>query len=188
MLVWLKSPRTQNREFILLDRDGVFNKNSPEYVKSIAEVHFYPDALEALAILNRKNVSAIVISNQSGINRGLIAWDDFWEMHDGVIHKVEERGGEILAAYYCPHRPDEHCECRKPLPAMILAACRQFLIDPAETSFIGDSETDIQAAQKAGCRAIRLCREGTDQEDCRESEAPVYSNLLDAVRDLYGKR
>ncbi|MEN6440643.1 MAG: HAD family hydrolase [Syntrophobacter sp.] len=188
MLVWLKSPQAQNREFLLLDRDGVFNRNSPDYVKNIAEVHFYPDALEALAILNRKNVSVIIISNQSGINRGLIPWDDFWEMHDGVIEKVEECGGDILAAFYCPHRPDENCECRKPLPAMILAACRQFGIDPGETCFIGDSDTDVQAAQNAGCRAIRILREGAGPEEPRGSGVPLYSNLLEAVRDLYGKR
>lgn len=187
MIVWLKSPRTDNREFLLLDRDGVFNKNSPEYVKNIREVHFYPDALEALALLKRKRISVVIVSNQSGINRGLIPWSDFWEMHDGVIRKVEEYGGDILAAYYCPHRPDENCECRKPSPAMILAACRQFGINSGRTSFIGDHDTDVQAAKNAGCRGIRICREDADPDECHAGGAPVYFSLLEAVRDLYGK-
>ena len=73
--------------------------------------------------------------------------------------RVEEYGGSIEAAFYCPHRPDEKCECRKPAPAMILAACRFAGIDPGQTFFIGDSDSDMRAAENAGCPGIRIRRE-----------------------------
>jgi D-glycero-D-manno-heptose 1,7-bisphosphate phosphatase len=186
MLIWLNSPKAVYRKFLLLDRDGVINENRPDYVKDIHEYRFYPDALEALSLLNKNNIGVVLISNQSGINRGLISWNDFWEMHDGMLRGVEESGGNIQAAFYCPHRPDENCTCRKTSPEMILTACRFFGIVPAETSFIGDHETDIEAAARAGCGGIRICRNGGDPgtDTCNSGEV-AYASLLEAVLDLY---
>lgn len=187
MLFWLNSPQTSGRGFIFLDRDGVINEDRPDHVKNIREFRPYPDALEALEILNHSNIAVIIISNQSGINRGLISWDDFWEMHDGMIAQVERSGGKILAALYCPHKPDELCGCRKPSPGMILAACRLFGIDPVGTRFIGDNATDIVAAQNAGCRGVYVQRknQGPDGLDTDREGTPVFSSLIDAVRSIY---
>ncbi len=186
MLVWLSSPQPKNTRFLLLDRDGVMNVNRPDYVKSFEEVCFYQDALEAIELLNRNGIGVILISNQSGVNRGLIHPDDFWKTHEGIIRHVEEYGGSILAAFYCPHRPDEKCECRKPAPAMILTACRFAGIDPEQTYFVGDHESDIRAAENAGCPAIRICRGGdAAQTDICTSEQPCFTTLLDAVLCIY---
>lgn len=188
MLAWLSSARPKNSRFLLLDRDGVLNVNRPDYVKNFGQLRFYRDALEALAFLNRNDVGVILISNQSGINRGLIRWDDFWETHEGVIRHVEGCGGSIVAAFYCPHRPEENCECRKPAPAMLLAACRFAGIDPDQTSYVGDYESDMKAAENAGCRGIRICRGGDGAPaDICASEAPYFPTLLDAVLAVYGK-
>ncbi len=186
MIVWLDSPEAQGRNFIFLDRDGVFNENRPDYVKNFQEMKFHPEALDALRVLKEKNISVIVVSNQSGVNRGLISWDDFWGMHDGMVREVEKAGGRILAALYCPHRPDENCECRKPSPAMILAACRIYGIIPAATWFVGDYDSDVEAAKQAGCLAARIRRPGESDEDCARSGVPVFSNLLDAVLSICG--
>jgi D-glycero-D-manno-heptose 1,7-bisphosphate phosphatase len=187
MLAWLNSPNPMNSRIILLDRDGVLNENRPDYVKSFEEVRFYDEALEALKFLNRRDVGAILISNQSGVNRGLIPWDDFWRIHDGVIRRVEECGGRIEAAFYCPHHPDEGCECRKPAPAMIYAACRFAGIDPGRTFFIGDNESDTKAAENAGCRGVRICRGGdAAKSDICTSAGPHFTTLLDAVLSIYG--
>lgn len=183
MLAWLGSAKPRYRRFLLLDRDGVVNVNRPDYVKSLSEVCFYPDALEALALLERNEIGVILVSNQSGLNRGLIAWDDFWEIHTGVIGRVEESGGAIEAAFYCPHRPDEQCECRKPAPAMIFAACRFAGIDPGQTFFAGDSASDMEAAGNAGCRGVRIHR---TQTGLSMPEEPGFKNLLDAVVSIYG--
>jgi D-glycero-D-manno-heptose 1,7-bisphosphate phosphatase len=187
MLIWFNSPIATSQRFLLLDRDGILNENRPDYVKNIHEYRFYPDALEALSLLNKNKVAVILISNQSGLNRGLIDWNNFWAMHEGMLRGVEESGGNILAAFYCPHRPDEHCTCRKPAPTMILTACRFFGVKPHETSFMGDHETDIEAARRAGCKGIRICRNGSalSTDTCKSGES-VYQNLLDAVLDLYG--
>ncbi|MDA8308753.1 MAG: HAD family hydrolase [Deltaproteobacteria bacterium] len=188
MLVWLSSARPQYGRFILLDRDGVLNVNRPDYIKSLAELNFYRDALEALAFLERNGVGVILVSNQSGINRGLIEWEDFREIHEGVIRRVEECGGRIQAAFYCPHRPDEKCECRKPAPAMIFAACRYAGIAPAQTFFAGDSESDMKAAENAGCRGVRICRtDGEVTTGLCAPEEPNFPTLLDAVSSIYGK-
>ena len=95
MLSWLNCPQPKNSRFLLLDRDGVLNVNRPDYVKSLKEVCFYQDALEALKYLHSKDIGVILISNQSGVNRGLINWSDFWGMHEGVIRRVEEYGGSL---------------------------------------------------------------------------------------------
>ncbi len=186
MLSWLGCPEPQNSRLILLDRDGILNVNRPDYVKSLEEVCFYQDALEALKYLYRKEIGVILISNQSGVNRGLITWSDFWEMHEGIIRRVEEYGGSIDAAFYCPHRPDEKCECRKPAPAMILAACRFAGIDPGHTFFIGDSDSDMKTADNAGCPGIRICR-GADagQQNTCNSPKRCFTTLLDAVLTIY---
>ncbi len=187
MLAWLGFARPKNSRYILLDRDGVLNVNRPDYVKSLEEVCLYQDALEALKFLSRKDTGVILISNQSGINRGLIHWDDFWETHEGVIRQVEQYGGSILAAFYCPHRPDEKCECRKPAPSMILTACRFAGIDPGQTFFIGDNESDMKAAENAGCPGIRICRSGdASQADGCISGKPYFATLLDAVLSICG--
>jgi D-glycero-D-manno-heptose 1,7-bisphosphate phosphatase len=188
MLVWLSSPRPGNSLFLLLDRDGVLNEDRPDYVKSSEEVRFYPDALEALRLLKENDTGVILVSNQSGVNRGLIQWDDFWATHEEVVRQVEEHGGSILAAFYCPHRPDENCECRKPAPAMIFAACRFAGVDPRQTYFVGDRESDMKAAETAGCRGIRIYRDDGDRrKDVCNSGEPYFTTLLDVVSNIYGR-
>jgi D-glycero-D-manno-heptose 1,7-bisphosphate phosphatase len=187
MIEWLGIPHAKNSRYLLLDRDGVLNVNRPDYVKSFAEILFYQDALEALKLLKRIDTGVILVSNQSGINRGLIHWDDFWEMHEGVIRQVEAYGGSILAAFYCPHRPDERCDCRKPSPVMIRAACRFAGIDAEQTFFIGDHESDMKAAENAGCPSIRICRSDAPQTNICNSGAPYFETLLDAVLSICGE-
>jgi D-glycero-D-manno-heptose 1,7-bisphosphate phosphatase len=189
MLVWFNSPKANNSRFLLLDRDGILNVNRPDYVKSFKEVVFYPDALEALRLLKERDIGVVLISNQSGLNRGFITWGDFWDMHQGVIKQVEECGGKIFATFYCPHRPDENCECRKPSHAMILAACRYLGIKPSEAHFIGDHETDMAAAKNAGCGGIRVCRHnaGGNTDTCA-SGAPAFASLLEAILSIYGAK
>jgi D-glycero-D-manno-heptose 1,7-bisphosphate phosphatase len=186
MIEWRRSARAEYGRFLLIDRDGVLNVNRADYVKSFAEVILYRDALEALALLERNGVGVILVSNQSGLNRGLIAWDDFLEMHAGIIHRVEEHGGFIQAAFYCPHRPDEQCQCRKPSPAMLFAACRFAGIAPRQTFFVGDSESDMTAAKNAGCPGVRIRRGDSQGAGPAAADEPHFATLLEAVSSLYG--
>lgn len=189
MLIWINSPEPISRNFLFLDRDGVINEDSPFYIKSCREFRFYADALEALRLLREKRVNVIVISNQSGLHRGIIKRDDFWEMHDYMVRGIRESGGDILAALYCPHRPDENCSCRKPSPAMILAASRLYEIPLSKAvCMIGDRSKDLEAAGRAGCRSILIERSGATQRavasSVEEGTFKRYSTLMDAALSL----
>jgi D-glycero-D-manno-heptose 1,7-bisphosphate phosphatase len=190
MLIWLSSPKAHSRKFLFLDRDGVLNVDSPYYIKHWDEFHFYLDALDALRWLRDHDVNVILVSNQSVLHRGLISHDDFWQLHARMIHNVREAGGDILAAFYCPHRPDEKCSCRKPSPDMILAAARVYGA-PMETSyFIGDRATDLEAAGQAGCRSIMLERSTHGGPSPGATSVCMahkpYSTLLEAVATIWG--
>jgi D-glycero-D-manno-heptose 1,7-bisphosphate phosphatase len=158
MLSWIGNLETTATEYVFLDRDGVLNRDRPDYVKNRDEFQFYPDALAALQWLRQRHVAVIVISNQSALNRGYTDWDSFWQVHHAMIGEARRAGGDILAAYYCPHRPDENCFCRKPSPEMLLNAAKTFGTILSSAAMIGDRSTDLETARQAGCRAVLLER------------------------------
>jgi len=189
MLIWINSPEPVSNKFLFLDRDGVINEDSPLYIKNRREFRFYPEALKALRLLHENRINVILISNQSGLHRGIIKRDDFWEMHDHMIRGIREAGGDMLATFYCPHRPDESCACRKPSPAMILAASRLYGIPLSrQTYMIGDKLKDLQAATKAGCGGILIERSDATPEAFEACESgrtfERYSTLTEAVLSL----
>ncbi len=139
---------------VFLDRDGVINADSPAYIKSWAEFHFIPGSLDAIARLTRAGRSVIVITNQSAINRGLVPPSELETMHRRMRQAVCDAGGRITDIFFCPHRPDENCGCRKPRPGMILAARDRYGIDLASAVLVGDSVKDILAGRAAGCRTV----------------------------------
>ena len=188
MIIWLRRPDWEPSPFLLLDRDGVINEDRPDYIKHRHEFRFYPDALQALRWLRESRIGVIVVSNQSGLNRGIISWDDFWDIHEAMVAGIREAGGDILGAFYCPHRPEEACSCRKPAPGMIKAASEIFHIALKETYLIGDRSSDLHAAESAGCRGIFLDRfaQGIDalRLDAASGPAESFSNLMEAVLAL----
>jgi D-glycero-D-manno-heptose 1,7-bisphosphate phosphatase len=136
---------------VFLDRDGVINRDSPDYIKSWREFEFLPGSLAALALLSRAGYQPIVITNQSAIRRGLVPLVVLEEMHRRMLSAIEAAGGHILDIFFCPHRPDEGCVCRKPRPGMILQAQARHGIDLAAAFMIGDSAKDILCGRNAGC-------------------------------------
>lgn len=187
MLVWVGSPRHIGSRLLFLDRDGVLNVDSPNYIKQWSEYVFYPDALNALRQFRRQNTSVVIISNQSGLNRGIIAWSDFWFMHQKMVETVREAGGDLLAAFYCPHRPDEQCECRKPAPGLLLAAESLFQVRLDTTFFIGDRITDLQAAEAAGSQPVLLDRSGPGDFKWSEfglTRPPLRMSSLDSAESI----
>ena len=165
MLIWINTPNYDSRPFLLLDRDGVINVDRPDYIKHRREFRFYSDALQALRWLRENRIFVALISNQSGLNRGIIPWDDFWDIHEWMVKGIQEAGGDIQGALYCPHRPEEGCSCRKPSPGMIKAASELFHLSLPETYFIGDRSSDLTAANRAGCRGVLLDRFAHGTED-----------------------
>ena len=146
---------------IFLDRDGVINYDSPDYIKSWEEYRFLPGSLEALAALTAAGHALILITNQSIIGRGMVPLQVLEDMHQRMRQAVAEAGGRIFDIFYCPHRPEEACDCRKPAPGMIVQAASQHHIDPAAAIMIGDNAKDIACGRNAGCGVTILVRTGS---------------------------
>ncbi|MFP8908229.1 D-glycero-alpha-D-manno-heptose-1,7-bisphosphate 7-phosphatase [Streptomyces atacamensis] len=161
---------------VLLDRDGTLVEDVP-YNGDPALVRPMPGAAEAMALLRSRGVPAAVVTNQSGIARGLIGWDDMGRVHA----RIDELLGPFHAWAVCPHGPDDGCACRKPAPALVLDAARRLGAAPAECVVIGDIGSDVDAARAAGARGILVPTPVTLPEEVREAPA-VAPDLLTAVR------
>ncbi len=143
-------------KLILLDRDGVINYDSPDFIKSPDEWRDIPGSLEAIALLNKAGIKVAIASNQSGLARGYFTEKTLQKIHQKMLSELEKHGGHIDKIFYCPHGPNDNCECRKPKPGMLLEAFKYFNITSEEACFAGDSQRDIDAAKAAGCAAILI--------------------------------
>ena len=146
---------------LFLDRDGVINRKLPEdqYVRNHSEFELLPGVRAAMSIFSRLGYLLVVVTNQRGIARGLMGEDELDSVHEYMRLRLLERGVQLDGIYYCPHDRDEGCECRKPRPGMILEAARDMDIDIEQSYMVGDSDSDIAAAQNAGVRAVRISAE-----------------------------
>jgi len=145
---------------VFLDRDGVINRDSPDYITTWEQVEFLPGSLEAIGRLTRSGLAVMVITNQSAVGRGMMDIATLETLHRNFIQAVEARGGRIEAVFYCPHHPDDGCDCRKPNPGLIHQAQHRFGLDLRATTMIGDSARDIQCGKRAGCGRTILVRSG----------------------------
>lgn len=141
-------------KIIILDRDGVINFDSDEYIKSPDEWIPIPHSLEAIARLNRAGYKVVVATNQSGISRGYYTLDTLQLIHAKMAAALEAVGGQVDDIFFCPHLPSDQCACRKPQPGLLQQIQAKYQINLAETYFIGDSIRDVQAAQAVGCQPI----------------------------------
>lgn len=154
---------------VFLDRDGVINRKRDDYVKNVNEFVMLEGVPEAIKILKENKFLVIIITNQSAINRGLLTHDGLAKIHDIMKSQLEKHRSFIDAIYYCPHRPDENCKCRKPQTELIEQAIKKYSISVKSSWFIGDSVTDILAAKKVGLLTIKMKENG---------------NLLEAVNKI----
>jgi D-glycero-D-manno-heptose 1,7-bisphosphate phosphatase len=152
---------------IFLDRDGVINENRDnDYVRRWDQFRFLPKAKEAIKTLTDAAWDIIIVSNQAGIGKGIMSVQAVEDINAHMIEEIEKCGGRIRAVYYCPHRPDEDCLCRKPKPGMLLRAARELGIYLLDSYLIGDNITDIQAGARAGCRTV-LVKTGRGSESLK---------------------
>ena len=149
---------------VFLDRDGVINRDSPDYIKRVEEFEFLPGSLEALRHLAGCGFSVIVVTNQSGLHRGLFSPETLAEIHRRMCAAVQAQGGFIRDILVCPHLPAEGCECRKPRPGLLTAARSRYGIDFATAVMVGDSVKDIECARNAGVQRAVLVRTGNGCE------------------------
>jgi D-glycero-D-manno-heptose 1,7-bisphosphate phosphatase len=146
-------------KFVLLDRDGVINRRIRRgYVTSWNQFVFLPGVLEGIRRLTVAGYSIIVVSNQAGVGKGLLGPASLDEITRRFVRKVRLHGGQIRAVYYCVHRKEDRCKCRKPRPGLLLRAQAEHRFKLSETYLIGDSPSDLLAARQAGCPAILINR------------------------------
>lgn len=176
---------SQNR-YILLDRDGVINHESADFIKSPEEWRPIDGSLEAIALLNEHGYKVAVITNQSGVARGLFDDAMLEKIHAKMRQMAAEKGGKIDAIYFCPHGPDDGCTCRKPKPGLLESFAAEKNVDLTGITFIGDSIRDIQSAQAVGASPI-LVKTGKGQKtltDNPDLNIPVFENLYAAAKHI----
>ena len=144
-----------NLQLILLDRDGVINFDSPDFIKSADEWQPIPNAPEAIARL-QTTYQVAVCTNQSGLARGYLNESTLGAIHDKLQDAILACGGKAVDIYFCPHGPDDGCSCRKPKPGLLDAAMAAGDISPKATLFAGDSMRDLEAGSAAGCTPVLL--------------------------------
>lgn len=168
-------------QLVILDRDGVINRDSDDYVKSLDEFIPYPQALEAIARLSQAGWMVAVATNQSGIARGYYDVDTLEAMHAKMQALVTAAGGKIDHIAYCPHGPDDECSCRKPLPGLLERIRAALGLKTLEGSWmVGDSLRDLQAGNAAGCHSA-LVRTGkgarTELKDADLGHERIFDDL-----------
>lgn len=147
---------TNLRKAVFFDRDGVINKERKDYVKTVSELEIFPNIVISIKKLIKMGFLIVVITNQSAINRGFTTHQDVFDIHSRIQEFLQKNDTRIDNFYYCPHKPDEHCDCRKPNPGLILRAACELKIDLQKSWMIGDNETDVEAAIKSGCKYFKI--------------------------------
>jgi D-glycero-D-manno-heptose 1,7-bisphosphate phosphatase len=162
---------TRAARLIILDRDGVINHDSDQFIKTPDEWHPIPGSLEAIARLSHAGFRVAVCTNQSGIGRGLFDMATLNAIHNRMHRALSQVGGRVDAVFFCPHTGEAKCECRKPQPAMMIEAGRRFGADLATVPCVGDSLRDLQAADAAGAQPI-LVLTGKGEKTLRDGGFP----------------
>jgi D-glycero-D-manno-heptose 1,7-bisphosphate phosphatase len=174
---------------VFLDRDGTVMEDA-HYIKSPDQVRLIPGAAAAVRRINDANVPAIVVTNQSGIARGIFKIEDYEAVRRHFESLLEAEGAHIDASYYCPHHPSltGPCDCRKPATKLFEDAMRDFRLDAKNVAYIGDRWRDVIASKKLGGRGIMISSHMTKDEDRRKAQEDgieTAASLKDAVEMLF---
>ena len=178
--------------FIFLDRDGVINKDPGgwteyNYVTRWEDFHFLPDALEALKMLRDNKIKPILISNQAGVRKGYFSEKELDAVNSMMLKAIEDAGGSIEKTYYCIHRDEDNCSCRKPKSGLLEKAAERYGIDLKNIYFIGDSKADVAAGKMIGCKTILVLSGKSSRaeiEDWGDKPDYIFKDLLGAVKQL----
>jgi len=174
-------------KLVILDRDGVINHDSDEYIKSAEEWLAIDGSLEAISVLTHSGFSVVVVSNQAGLGHGLFSIDDLNLIHMKMLTETRNHGGDIEAIFFCPHTPEDNCYCRKPAPGLFDQIAYRMNIHLDGVPYIGDKYSDVEVARRVGARPLlvktgygRACLEQHPALD----DVTVCEDLADAVKKL----
>jgi D-glycero-D-manno-heptose 1,7-bisphosphate phosphatase len=172
---------------VFLDRDGVINRKAPsdnEYVTHWDEIEILAGVADAVSRLNLAGFQVIVVTNQRGVAKGLLTTAELESIHRRMCEHLARAGAKIDGVYYCPHELEPSCGCRKPQPGMLFEAARAHDIDLAASWMIGDSEKDVEAGKRAGCRTVRLIADGKSAHDGADVTAPSLLASIPKILEL----
>lgn len=179
-------------KLIIMDRDGVINQESDEFIKSPEEWHPIPGSLEAISRLSNNGYAVVVATNQSGIGRGLFDSDTLNKIHSKMMNAVQEKGGTIDGIFFCPHSPKDGCLCRKPKPGLLMDIAKRFRVDLSEVIIVGDSMRDMESAftVKASPYLVLTGNGRATAEEHRDAlvNVPRFENLQVLVEHLLDDR
>lgn len=174
-------------KLIILDRDGVINHDSDEFIKSPDEWIPLPGSLEAIARLNKAGYRVAVATNQSGVSRGLFNMVTLNAIHQKLHDAAQQAGADIDAIFFCPHAASDHCDCRKPKPGMLRAIGKRFDVSLKGVPAVGDSLRDLQAGYVSGCTPC-LVLTGKGEQTREKGGMPpgtlIFANLAAVVDHL----
>ena len=177
--------RVEQPQLVILDRDGVINADSDAFIKSPGEWHALPGSLEAIRALCEAGFDVVVATNQSGVGRGLFDIETLAAIHRRMRDAVQAAGGRLAGIYFCPHHPDDGCDCRKPRPGLFHQIARDFSRPLDGVAAIGDSARDLQAAEAVGARPILVrTGKGAATETAWPGDIEVFDDLAAAVQAL----
>lgn len=172
-------------KLIVLDRDGVINQDSEQFIKSPEEWLPIPGSLDAVARLNQSGWRVVVASNQSGVGRGLFGMDMLNAINARMVELLAQVGGRLDAIFFCPHAADSTCDCRKPKPGLLHQIESRFNVDMTGVPMVGDSLRDLQAGVAVGC-APYLVLTGKGEKTRDDPDLPADTRIfpdLSAVVD-----
>lgn len=174
-------------KLIILDRDGVINLDSDEYIKSETEWEAIPGSLEAIGKLCHYGYSVVCVTNQAGLSRGIMTIEDLIRVHQKMHAELAKFRGTIEAVFFCPHSPEEECECRKPKPGLLKEVSQRLHTPLDNAILVGDKLSDLEAAAAVNCKPV-LVRTGYGQGHVDAGEVPghipVYASLSEFVDEL----
>jgi D-glycero-D-manno-heptose 1,7-bisphosphate phosphatase len=176
--------------YVILDRDGVINEDSDAYIKSSDEWRPIPGSLDAIALLTRHGYKVVVVTNQSGIARGLFTQATLDAIHDKMRRLTERAGGRIEDIFFCPHAPQDACSCRKPQTGLFLAFARKHAVELNGVPAVGDSLRDVEAALAVGAKPI-LVKTGKGARTLAKNahlDIPIFADLHEAAHHLVDGR
>ncbi len=168
---------------VFLDRDGTMAPDV-HYCRRPEDFELFPYTTKAVGLLNELGFKVIVITNQSGIARGYFTEETLADIHQKMERELAKEGAFVDAIYYCPHHPDDNCDCRKPKPKLILQAAKDFNIDLKHSFVVGDLQMDIDLGKTAGCKAILVGNPSVIIDKAIVPDA-IYPNLLEAAQLIW---
>lgn len=166
---------------VFLDRDGTMAVDVP-YCRRPEDFVLFPDTAKAINLLHEHGFKVIVVTNQSGVARGYFTEETLAQIHEKMKRDLAKEGAWVDGIYYCPHHPDDNCDCRKPKPKLVLQAVKEHNLDLKRSFVVGDLEMDVGLGKAVGCRTILIALNSGDGDPKQTTPDYIAPDLYEAAQ------